>query len=352
MDFLRNTWYVAAWGKEVAPGALFNRTILNDSIVFFRKEGGTIAAIGNRCPHRFAPLHMGKLKGDCVQCPYHGLEFDSHGQCTHNPHGDGAIPKAAQVKAYPVQERHLAIWIWMGDPSLADPDTIPDYSFLSRSKPTCRNTGYLPTRANYQLLCDNIMDLSHVDFLHPATLGGGALSRSKAEVTELAGKVRILWQAKNEVAPPAFAAHFPDPAAAADMWTDVIWSAPAQMHLSTGISPSDGSLPTEIGTENLHMMTPESDTTSHYFFANTRNFLQDDDVFNQEIDKVLVGIFAGEDKPLVEGQQQLMGTPDLWALKPLLLAPDAGAVRVRRVLEKMIQAERNAPPVIAVVQLT
>jgi len=345
MAYLRNVWYVAAWGKEIEEGGTLGRTILDEPIVFYRKSNGEVAAIGDRCPHRFAPLHMGKLVDDCVQCPYHGLRFDEHGKCVHNPHGDGSIPRAAQVKAYPVCERHLAVWIWMGDAALADPALIPDYSFLSAAKPTARNIGYLPTRANYELLSDNIMDLSHTDFLHPDTLGGGAISRTKATVTELGdGRIRILWEAKNEVAPPAFAAHLPDPAAPADLWTDVIWSAPAQMHLSTGVVPAGQASAQSLGSSNLHMMTPETETSTHYFFANTRDFLTDDGDFNAMLDRVLIGAFSGEDKPMVEGQQRLMGSEEFWSLKPVLLSGDAGAVRVRRALQEMIKAEQGKQP--------
>lgn len=339
MAFLRNTWYVAAWQDEITAGTLFNRTILNEPIVFYRKQDGSIAAIGNRCPHRFAPLHLGKLEGDCVQCPYHGLRFDSSGQCVHNPHGDGMIPRAAQVKSYPVVERHLAVWIWMGDAAAANPDAIPDYGFLAAAKPTARNTGYLHTKANYQLLSDNIMDLSHVDFLHPTTLGGGALSRSRPQVSEMGNRVRILWEAKNETAPPSFAAHLPDPHAPADLWTDVIWSAPSLMHLSTGVTPAGQSFDEGLRSSNLHMMTPETETSTHYFYANTRSFMQGDGEFNKILDRILTDVFALEDKPMVEGQQQLMGTDDLWSLKPILLPGDAGAVRARRMLERLIKEE-------------
>lgn len=343
MIFLRNAWYMAAWADEVTHGELFSRVLLNESILFYRLEDGSVAAISNCCPHRFAPLSMGTQCGNAVRCAYHGLEFDYTGACTHNPHGDGKIPAAARVKIYPAVERYLAIWVWMGNPALADPDLIPDYSFLSDAKPTARNTGYLHSTCNYQLLCDNIMDLSHVDFLHPATLGGGALSRVGGEVSELAGgRVSILWEAKNEVAPPAFGAHLPDPSAPADVWSSVVWSAPSLMHLSAGATTSGASYADGVSSSNLHIMTPESEFTTHYFFANTRSFLQDDAEFNQFIDKVLVGVFANEDKPMVEGQQQLMGTDEFWSLKPLLLPGDAGAIRARRALDRLIAQEQNS----------
>lgn len=342
MAFLRNTWYMAAWSDEIPDGELFNRTILGESILLYRQEDSTIAAISNRCPHRFAPLSMGKLCGNAVQCPYHGLQFDSAGTCVHNPHGDGKIPAAARVKAYPVEARHLAIWVWMGDAEQADPSLIPDYSFLADAKPTARNTGYLYSTCNYQLLCDNIMDLSHVDFLHPTTLGGGALSRVGAQVSELdQNRVRILWEAKNEIAPPAFAVHMPDPSAPADVWSEVIWSAPSLMHLSAGVTQPGAPHSEGVSSSNLHIMTPESDHTTHYFFANTRSFLQEDADFNSFIDKILVGVFAEEDKPMVEGQQELMGTAEFWSLKPLLLPGDAGAIRARRIMDRLIAQEQK-----------
>ncbi len=148
MTFLKNAWYVAAWSAEIVQGALFSRTLLGEPVVFFRKPDGGVAAIGDRCPHRFAPLHRGLLDGGQVQCPYHGLRFDASGICVHNPHGNGAIPRTARVRAYLLAERDLIVWIWMGDATLADASLIPDYSFLPAARPNARNLGYLPTAAN------------------------------------------------------------------------------------------------------------------------------------------------------------------------------------------------------------
>jgi len=343
MDYLKNAWYVAAWSDEIKPGQLFSRRILDQAIVFFRQSDGTLAAIADRCPHRFAPLHMGALTGDCIQCPYHGLQFAGDGRCTHNPHGDGAIPKAARVRAYAVTERHLAVWIWMGEPDAADPAKIPDYSFIAAAKTTARTTGYLPTGANYELLTDNIMDLTHVDFLHPTTLGGGALSRAKAQVSQAGEQVRICWEARGEVAPPSFAKHLSDPRARADLKTEVVWNPPALMCIS--VYAATAGQPFEQGyiAKALHLMTPESDTSTHYFFANTRNVRTDDGDYNQQHYKVMLGVFSGEDKPMVEGQQRNMNTTDLMSLKPVLLAGDAGPMRVRRILGRLIQEESSRP---------
>ena len=114
--YLRNAWYVAAWSDGVADGQLVPRTIMDEPIVLYRKADGAVAAIEDRCAHRFAPLSMGKIVGgDRIQCPYHGLEFDSSGACVRNPHGTKNIPPRARVKSYPVIEKHKAMWMWMGD---------------------------------------------------------------------------------------------------------------------------------------------------------------------------------------------------------------------------------------------
>ena len=339
MAFLRNSWYMAAWSSEITKETLVARTILTEPIVFFRDESGMAQALQDRCPHRFAPLGKGKLVAGKLQCPYHGLEFDGKGHCVHNPHGDGGIPKAARVKSYPVHERDMIVWVWMGDADRADTSCLPDFSFLVNAKPTARNTGYLPTRANYQLLCDNIMDLSHADYLHASSLGGGSITRSTAEVTEDGNTVKIIWRVNDDVVPPAFAREMPDPTARANQWTQVVWSPPCALRLSIGVELPDGGM---LHPEGLHIMTPETEATTHYFYANTRNFQADNAEYNHIVDQLIINAFSNEDKPMIEAQQNRMGTTDLFALNPVLLSIDAGAVRVRRKLDLLIKLE-NSP---------
>jgi len=126
--FLKNFWYVAASDHEVARKP-FGRMILGEPIVLFRKEDGTPVALEDRCVHRHLPLSMGKLVGDHLQCHYHGLRYDCTGRCVRVP-GQNTIPPSAQVKSYPVVERYRWLWIWMGDPALADPDKITDFHWL------------------------------------------------------------------------------------------------------------------------------------------------------------------------------------------------------------------------------
>jgi len=139
-SYLRNAWYVAAWSDDLADGGVLGRTILKEPVVLYRKADGNVAALQDRCPHRFAPLSMGKvLNGDRLQCPYHGLEFDPSGACVLNPHGTKNIPPRARVRSYPVTEKHKAIWIWMGEKA-------PDHSRCRTS--ACSTTFPRCTRPN------------------------------------------------------------------------------------------------------------------------------------------------------------------------------------------------------------
>lgn len=185
MPYLLNTWYVAGWSEDVQPGALMSRTLLEQPVLMFRDSGGVPRALLDRCPHRFAPLSMGRLSddGQSVQCAYHALRFDGHGACVHNPHGDGRIPPAAKVRTYPLVERYGVLWIWMGDAAKADAALIPDFSLID---PEHWHVGkrYLHAKANYVLETDNIMDLSHVEFLHPSTLGTPAVKNALTDIRQ------------------------------------------------------------------------------------------------------------------------------------------------------------------------
>jgi phenylpropionate dioxygenase-like ring-hydroxylating dioxygenase large terminal subunit len=155
--FLRNYWYVAATDAEISRRPL-GRMILGEPIVLFRAEDGTPVAFEDRCPHRHLPLSMGRLVGDTLQCLYHGLRFGRDGRCVYIP-GQEHIPQAAKVRCYPVVERYRWIWIWMGDPMLADPAAIADFHWLDDPNWGAKGA-YLHVEANWQLVVDNLLDLS------------------------------------------------------------------------------------------------------------------------------------------------------------------------------------------------
>ena len=174
MRFLQNIWYFAAWSADVAQKPL-GRRIIDQPVVLFRTSDGELTALRDVCPHRFTPLSMGTLIDDTVECLYHGLRFNKAGQCVHNPHSN-TIPKAAVVKRYPVAERDGIAWIWMGAAELADESTIVRFPMLNQHDTytyTCGQTMDMPL--SYELMTDNLMDLSHVSFTHKAAFGTDGL---------------------------------------------------------------------------------------------------------------------------------------------------------------------------------
>lgn len=342
MSFARQLWYVAAWSDEIAGTSLVNRTLLNEHVLLFRTPTGHLHAISDVCPHRLAPLHLGKHCGDSVACGYHGLRFDGTGRCVENPHQAGNIPAALRVKSYPSAERNGIVWIWMGDPASADVNAIPAFDFVDTAPSNAKSKGYLYVACNFELLTDNIMDLSHVDVLHSTTLGTGAIVGIKPKVTSEGHAIRIRWWSPSTTPNAIFARYLPQPQDPADQWVEVVWQPPAIMTLENGATSVGAEPSAGVNTMSLHLMTPETELTTHYFFLNSRDFDTDNAELNSMASKFLASVFSGEDKPMIEGQQRYLGSPDLWAGNPVMLGIDQAPVLCRRVLQKIIGEERRA----------
>lgn len=341
--YVRNTWYAAAWSDEVRPGALFHRTYLEEPVLIYRKGDGSPVAMSNRCPHRFAPLHLGKLIGDTVECPYHGLAFGSDGKCVANPHGSGVIPGAVRSPSYPLVERHGLLWIWMGDPELADPETIVDYSFITDPN-WAEIHGYIHIKANYEIIIDNLTDLSHAPILHPVL-----------ENREVAKGTFKLKRAGNHAdtlnwcpgyAPPPFFEMLPQTAALKDQdglidhWQDMSYDPPGCMTTHYGITRRGAPRDEGLATLNPNLVTPETAKTSHYFYAGVRNFGVDDVALSETFSIAYAYAFEHEDLPMLEGVQAMMGDATMEELGPILLINDGGSVHARRVMDKLRKLEQ------------
>jgi vanillate O-demethylase monooxygenase subunit len=352
MKYLRNAWYVAAWSLEVKPDRLLARTVLGEPLVFFRNAGGTVVALLDRCPHRFAALSKGKLQAGVLECGYHGLTFNGAGACVRNPHG--ATTSSLSVRTFAVCEAYDAIWLWGGDPATANSALLPELACANRSGGTRGQKGYLRMNAHYELVADNIMDLSHADFLHPDTLASGALTRTRAEVD--VGKdqtVKIAWYPRNEVLGPNARKNLPDNPERADMWNEVTWRPPAVIETCTG--ETYAGRPHEEGSQRraLHTMTPETETTTHYFFARRMDFYPTGsaaaqfDIESTELFDAERHFFNLEDRPIIESQQSRLGGSDFWSLGPKLLPTDRGAAAARRLLQQMIEKETSGEVAVA-----
>lgn len=343
--YLRNTWYVALWSQDLAPGKLVTRTLLDEPIVFYRREDGAPVALFDRCAHRFAPLSLGKLRpDDRVECPYHGLQYDEHGICVVNPHGNRKIPPAARTRAYPVVERHSAIWIWMGEQT-PDPTAIPDFSILDpEAENPVSKRDYLLMQAAWDLIADNLLDLSHTAFLHDGLLGNAETVDGETTVEQKGNQVWVRrWYPG--IHPPGF--HdliFRQDGKPIDSYQLMRWDPPALMINETAVLPVGGTRDQGTGIFGVHFLTPETATTTHYLFAAARwNVIPRSEEDNAELLRQIAELrrvaFEDQDQVVIAAQQQRMRQTSE-PLRPALLSIDAGVVRAHKILESLMDRER------------
>ena len=342
--FLRNAWYVGAWGTEVGRQKLLRRTLLNEPVVFYRKEDGTPVALEDKCAHRHAPLSAGKLVGDAVQCPYHGLEYDETGDCVRVP-GQSSIPPGCRVKSYPVVERYQWVWIWMGDPALANPDDIEDFHWMD--DPEWRAKGeLLPLEANYKLLVENLLDLSHLTFIHATTLGTDKVAETPMKHERGDKHVTVTRWVMNSPPPPFFqkAGGFA-PDELVDRWQIITWTPPAFVRLDVGAAKAgtgapEGDRSQGFTMRNLNAITPETDKTTHYFWAQAHDFRIDEpwitDLLVQNVHTAFM-----EDLWIIKLQQENMETG---TTPPRIdINHDGGGIQAIRILNSMIEGETTPP---------
>jgi phenylpropionate dioxygenase-like ring-hydroxylating dioxygenase large terminal subunit len=338
MTFLRNAWYAAFVSSDVGEGKLVPRTLLGENVVVYRGTDRQALVLRDRCPHRFAPLSMGRLEGNIVKCRYHGLKFDRSGMCVQNPHGDGRIPKGVQVRSYPATDRHGFLWVWMGDAGKADPALIPDLSPFDSNPVTATYWGQTHLPVNYLLMQDNLMDFSHIDHLHTAFDSGGC-SAARPAVRRNDGRVDIDWAWESE-RPFAFLALFTKEGPV-DSWIHVTWHAPSAVVARLGSTPRGRPRAEGASFFGVHLLCPETELSTFQAFALTRNYAQTDVQYTHQTQKGLDIVNETEDVPMILGAQREMGTTDLLSLHPAMLQNDGGVVMARRELTRMIRGENG-----------
>jgi vanillate O-demethylase monooxygenase subunit len=339
--FVKNCWYVAGWSHEVSTSALFARTICDTPVVFWRDRAGVVQALVDRCCHRGAPLSCGRREEDGIRCMYHGFKFDSGGRCIDIP-GQDRIPEGARVQPITVLERHRWIWLWLGDPRLADSGLIPDTHWLDDPDWACTPPGYLHYEVNYQLLNDNLLDFSHLSFVHPSTLGGSeeyAQLRSKVERRERS--LHITRWFMDRPAPP-FVEKFIGQAGNVDRWNNYEFSLPGVLVMDSGFAPAGsgaqrGDRENALEFRHCQAVTPETDNTTHYFFAQPRNFSKVDAEVNQALHKSILLAFE-EDRAIITAQaKSLRSAPPGFAMFPCGM--DAAPTQFRWLMDRALQQE-------------
>jgi vanillate O-demethylase monooxygenase subunit len=341
MKYLNNAWYAAAWSNELHETPI-GRTYLDQPVVLFRDSKGVCSALADICPHRFAPLSRGKIKGDAIECPYHGLRFDTAGACVLNPQGNKAIPKRAIVRTYPTFERYGVIWIWMGDRDRADPAIIPDFSVIVDTDNYAVVQGYLQLSINYQLAIDNLLDLSHVEFLHPLIGNADSSSRTRFEMKEEDNSVFAYNYMPDEPLTALNKMMWDTDATICDRRAHMRWDPPGNMLLDAGVTLCGRPNSEGVSTPSAHLLTPATPTSTHYFWAHCRDGKRDDAELSKRIQSAIDATFRTEDEPMMAACQSRMPSLDLLAVKPISLATDAAAIRARLILKRCIDAEDGA----------
>ena len=344
-DYPLNAWYAAAWDHEVGRN-LLAKTIGGRPIVFYRTTGGRAVALADACWHRLAPLSMGKLRGDDeIMCGYHGICYDADGRATFMPAQDTINPSAT-VHSYPVVERHRYVWVWPGDPALADPDTVPDLHY--NDHPDWAGDGKtIHVNCSYQLIIDNLMDLTHEQFVHGSSIGHDSLSESDFEVTHTENTVTVTkWMLGIE--PPPFwkrnlQDRFPDYDGLVDRWQIIKYTAPGTVAIDVGVAKAgtgapDGDRSQGVTGTVINTMTPETDNTCFYLWAFARDWCLDKQVITTRLREGVSGVFF-EDEVMLEAQQRGIEANPGYDFYNLNI--DAGSMWTRRVVARMIAAEQG-----------
>lgn len=335
--WMKNCWQAAAFTQEVIGGQLLARRICDEALVIYRGGDGKPVALEDRCPHRFAQLSKGALIGDVLRCGYHGLCFDTQGKCVQIP-GQDHIPSKARVRAYPVVERYRLVWVWMGDPERADPSLVPDVHWLD-DPAWAASEGYHRIEANYRLLNDNLLDLSHETYVHTRTIGHEAVAETPIAIKVEDLSVRIDKEMPGCTPPPFY--QFLGRLKASDRidrWQRTVFQPPGYVVIDVGVQPLDappGS--NRVEGRVINLMTPETATSTHYFWAFARNFRLDEPGVTEFL-RANVGRTFDEDKDMLESQQRNIGD----VAEPVFsiaVKADAGPTQGRRLLASLIEAE-------------
>ena len=333
--WVKNCWYVIAWEHEIPATGLFARTVLGEPIVVFRTANG-FTALHDRCCHRAAPLSKGRHEGDAVRCGYHGLKFNAQGQCIEVP-GMEKVPGHLQVRSYPLVLKNKWLFVWMGDATKADEALLPD-NFSNDSADWKNIPGYLHYDTPYLLICDNLMDFSHLSYVHEKTLGGStaiAQARPTIEAVTATGQrgFTVSRHVPN-VPPPAYHRHMRQFAGNVDRWFIYDFLLPGTLLMRSGSRRVGGDpardLDEAVLLHSCQTLTPETEGTTHYFFQQSHHAACGDAGVTQAIYNNLIVAF-NEDRDMISAQAAEVARAPHLPFAPLHF--DAALNQFRKLLE-------------------
>ena len=339
MTFVRNSWYVAGWSHAV-PRTLTPIRIMDEDIVLYRTEAGDPVALEDQCPHKRLPLSMGRLKGDTVECGYHGMTFGANGRCVRIP-GQNNLPASATVHHYPTHEAGGIVWIWMGDPALANISQVFDL-------PQLHHPGWAPhfgdalyIEANYVHLADNLCDPAHVAYVHPTTLGNPESAGVPVEV-ERNGRTVVTSRWIRDAPPIGFFKAFGNFKGNVDRWHYYYFHAPSTAVIdfgSTDAALKAGEDERHLGVRlfAVHFLTPVSETEAIDHWMHVRNIGIDDETMGDRMNEQF-RIAFDEDKVILEAIQRREAKPR--SRQPVRLTIDKGPNFLKKIITEMADRER------------
>lgn len=340
--WIKNAWYVAGWANELTREIPLARVFLNEPVVLFRKKDGAPVALEDRCCHRLAPLSIGRIEGDELRCMYHGLKFDGSGKCTDIP-GQDRIPPSMKVRAFPIVEKQKLLWIWLGDPALAQESEILDWPYLD-SPDWSYKPSYLHYKANYLLIIDNLLDFSHLSFVHENTIGSMSLAETRAQIDQTPYGLRITRLLDNDI-PPVFVTRLRNLGDRVDRWNIYDWHARGNIlamdsgFASLGTGGHNGSRENCVQFRHLSVQTPETEKTSHYFFGHPQCLAPGNAELDEQLLKTVTTAFV-EDKVMIEAQQRIIDlNPDV---RMQAIAHDNALFQGRRIIEGLLDKKAIA----------
>ncbi len=342
-----NAWYAVAWDVEVSKNKMLPRTICGRPLVMYRKADGKAVALDDACWHRLSPLSLGRFNGENIVCGYHGLIYNPDGRCIHMPSQETINP-AACVRSYPVAEKYRFVWVWLGDPALADPARVPDLHW--NDDPAWAGDGkLLPLKCDYRLVVDNLMDLTHETFVHGGSIGNQAVAEAPFDVTHTEDTATVTRWMLNIDPPPFWAAQLGKPGKV-DRWQIIHFEAPCTIAIDVGVAPAGTGAPEGDRSQGvngyvLNTITPETEKSCHYFWAFCRNYRLNEQRITHNLREGVAGIF-GEDEVVLEAQQRAIDANPGREFYNLNI--DAGAMWARRLIDQMLAKEGHLDAVEAV----
>lgn len=337
--FLRNAWYVIAWEHEIPADGLFTRTVLGEPIVVYRTADGSMTALADRCCHRLAPLSAGRKEGDCVRCGYHGLKYGADGVCIEVP-GQAHVPASARVRRYPLAVQNRWVFVWMGVPERAQTALLPD-NFSCDHDDWCYRPGYMHYDVPWLLIADNLLDFSHLSYVHEKTFGGTPeIARVQPVISEIENGLRIAREVRNVPHSPYYQSFRPFDTPI-NRWISYDFLLPATLLMHSGgrpVADADGDMRRAVQLHSCQALTPETAGSTHYFFQEAHRADQGDAQTKQRIFDSLLTAFE-EDRRMIAAQaRNLALTPEATMLP---LPMDAALVRFRRLLNQRLMEERH-----------